>query len=140
MTSEPLIFDLSVPGRTGVRPPLPQFDPVDAATALPESELRRDLDLPEVSEVDVMRHFVRLSQRNHSVDTAMYPLGSCTMKYNPKINEAVARLPGFTAVHPYQPATVRPGGARADSRAGGPAWRDHGVSRSQHAARGRVAG
>ena len=104
MTSEPLIFDLSVPGRTGVRPPLLQFDPVAAATALPESELRRDLDLPEVSEVDVMRHFVRLSQRNHSVDTAMYPLGSCTMKYNPKINEAVARLPGFTAVHPYQPA------------------------------------
>ncbi len=103
MTSEPLIFELSSPGRTGVRPPLPQFEPVDVATALPESEPRQDLDLPEVSEVDVMRHFVRLSQRNHSVDTAIYPLGSCTMKYNPKINEVVARLPGFTAVHPYQP-------------------------------------
>ncbi len=101
--SEPLIFELSSPGRTGVRPPLPQFDHVDPRAVLPADQVRENLDLPEVSEIDVMRHFVRLSQRNHSVDTAIYPLGSCTMKYNPKINEVTARLPGLTEPHPYQP-------------------------------------
>ena len=100
MTEEPLIYDLSSPGRRGVRPPLPQFEPVDPAEALATSELRTDLPLPEVSEIDVMRHFLRLSHLNHSVDTAMYPLGSCTMKYNPKVNEDAARLAGFAQLHP----------------------------------------
>ena len=95
MTDEPLIYDLSSPGRRGVRPPLPQFEPVEPSEALPASELRADLPLPEVSEIDVMRHFLRLSHKNHSVDTAMYPLGSCTMKYNPKVNEVTARTPGL---------------------------------------------
>jgi glycine dehydrogenase subunit 2 len=95
---EPLIYDLSVAGRPGV--PLPESD-VPAA-ALPRGLVRKDLPLPEVSEVDVVRHFVRLSQLNHSVDTGFYPLGSCTMKYNPKVNEDAARLPGFAFSHPLQ--------------------------------------
>lgn len=97
---EPLIYELSAPGRKGLR-----FPAVDVPLAeLPDASLlRQDLPLPEVSEVDVVRHFTRLSQRNYSIDTGMYPLGSCTMKYNPKINEEVARLPGFAGVHPLQP-------------------------------------
>ncbi len=75
---------------------------------LPESMLRDELPLPEVSELQAVRHFVRLSQLNYSIDTGFYPLGSCTMKYNPKVNEDVARLPGFAFSHPLQPeATVQ---------------------------------
>jgi glycine dehydrogenase subunit 2 len=97
--SEPLIYELSAPGRVGLR-----FPPPDVPLAeLPADLLRHDLPLPEVSEVDVVRHFTRLSQYNYAIDTGMYPLGSCTMKYNPKINEEVARLPGFAGVHPLQP-------------------------------------
>jgi glycine dehydrogenase subunit 2 len=106
MDSEPLIFELGSPGRDGVRPPIPQFAHCDVADVLPAAELRENLPIPEVSEVDVMRHFLRLSHRNHSVDTAMYPLGSCTMKYNPKINEVTARLPGLSGIHPYQPEST----------------------------------
>ncbi len=69
-------------------------------TALPADLLRDELDLPEVSELQVIRHFVNLSTLNHSIDKGFYPLGSCTMKYNPKINEDVARLPGFAHLHP----------------------------------------
>ena len=96
--AEPLIYDLSAPGRPGV--PLPASDV--PASALPQGLVRQDLPLPELSEIDVVRHFVRLSQLNHSVDTGFYPLGSCTMKYNPKINEDAARLPGFAFSHPLQ--------------------------------------
>jgi glycine dehydrogenase subunit 2 len=71
-------------------------------TQLPEDLVRGDLPLPEVSEGDLIRHYTHLSQINYGVDTGFYPLGSCTMKHNPKINEAMARLPGFTDVHPYQ--------------------------------------
>ncbi len=75
---------------------------------LPEHLLRKNLDLPEVSEMDVVRHFVRLSKLNYGIDTGFYPLGSCTMKYNPKLNEDMARLPGFAAVHPLQdPSTAQ---------------------------------
>lgn len=70
---------------------------------LPEDLLRDDLPLPEVSEVQAVRHYTRLSQKNYGVDTGFYPLGSCTMKYNPKVNEAAARLSGFARTHPYQP-------------------------------------
>jgi glycine dehydrogenase subunit 2 len=98
MAVEPLIFDLSKPGRRGMRVPASDVP----AAELP-ADLQRDrLDWPEVSEIDVIRHFTRLSQKNHAVDISFYPLGSCTMKYNPKINEAVARLPGFAGIHPYQ--------------------------------------
>lgn len=96
--NEPLIYDLSAPGRTGVDLPAPDVPLAD----LPADYVRDDLDLPEVSEIDVVRHFTRLSQMNYGIDIGMYPLGSCTMKYNPKLNEDMARLPGFAYVHPYQ--------------------------------------
>ncbi len=97
--SEPLLRDLSQEGRHGVRYPAPDVPLAD----LPDGLTRHDLPLPEVSEIDVVRHFTRLSQLNHSIDTGFYPLGSCTMKYNPKINEETARLPGFLWAHPLQP-------------------------------------
>ncbi len=101
--TEPLIFELSSPGRQGYS--LPSLDVPDKAVEdlLPAEELRPEPPrLPEVSEVDVVRHFTRLSNMNHGVDNDFYPLGSCTMKYNPKVNEDVARLPGFINLHPYQ--------------------------------------
>jgi glycine dehydrogenase subunit 2 len=70
---------------------------------MPENLFRENLPLPELSELDTIRHFTKLSQLNYSIDTGFYPLGSCTMKYNPKINEEVARLPGFAQIHPLQP-------------------------------------
>jgi len=79
---EPTLFDLSSPGRTGVSFP----DPDVPRSALPDSMLREDLPLPELAEVDVVRHYMHLSTFNYSVDGGFYPLGSCTMKYNPKIN------------------------------------------------------
>lgn len=94
---EPLIYEISASGRVGVN--LPDCDVPQSA--LPTDLMRDTLDLPEVSENQVVRHFVRLSQLNHSIDTGFYPLGSCTMKYNPKINEDVARLPGFAHLHPH---------------------------------------
>jgi len=96
--SEPLLCELSVPGRYGIRFPEPDV-PLAEMPAL----LRDDLPLPELSEVDIVRHFTRLSKYNYCIDQGMYPLGSCTMKYNPKINEETARLPGFAATHPLQP-------------------------------------
>ena len=97
---EPIIYELSSPGRKGAA--LPECDvPI---IQLPNHLIRDELKLPEVSEVDVVRHFTRLSQKNYCVDLCIYPLGSCTMKYNPKINEEAVKLPGFTSVHPYQSA------------------------------------
>ena len=97
--TEPLLCELSVPGRQGVR--FPERDVPYAE--LPAGLVREDLPLPELSEVDVVRHFTRLSKLNYCIDEGMYPLGSCTMKYNPKINEETARLPGFALTHPLQP-------------------------------------
>ena len=97
--TEPTIYELSSSGRQGVRFP----DPDVPQSPLPPEFRRKDLPLPEVSEVDVVRHFTRLSQKNYGVDIGIYPLGSCTMKYNPKINEVAARLPGFAFTHPLQP-------------------------------------
>ncbi|MDQ5823281.1 MAG: aminomethyl-transferring glycine dehydrogenase subunit GcvPB [Chloroflexota bacterium] len=99
MSVEPLIFELSSPGRIGFSLPLVDMD---EAPEIDASLLREELDMPEVSEVDVTRHFVRLSQKNYGIDIGFYPLGSCTMKYNPKVHEDVAILPGFAAIHPYQ--------------------------------------
>src|SRR5512147_1426302 len=97
---EPTIFDLSSPGRTGVT--MPASDVPE--TALPPAELlRSELPLPELAEVDVVRHYMHLSKFNYSVDGGYYPLGSCTMKYNPKINEDTCRLPGYLYTHPLQP-------------------------------------
>ena len=101
---EPLIYELSSPGRPCV--PLPEPDV--PLTDLPAGLTREVLPLPELSEVDVVRHFIHLSQLNYAVDTGFYPLGSCTMKYNPKVNEDAARLPGFAFTHPLQdPETVQ---------------------------------
>jgi glycine dehydrogenase subunit 2 len=95
---EPTIYEISRPGRPSVA--LPDSDVPTAP--LPDALLRQELPLPELSEVDVVRHFVRISQLNYGVDTGIYPLGSCTMKYNPKVNEDTARLPGFASSHPLQ--------------------------------------
>ncbi len=97
--TEPLLCEISSPGRQGVRFPQPDVP----LTPLPQGLTRQDLPLPELYEMDVVRHFTRLSQLNYSIDTGFYPLGSCTMKYNPKVNEAMARLPGFSMLHPLQP-------------------------------------
>jgi glycine dehydrogenase subunit 2 len=102
---ESLIYDISSPGRIGVN--LPACDV--PRSPLPKAYLRQELLLPEVSEVDLVRHYVRLSQLNYGVDKGFYPLGSCTMKYNPKVNEDVARLPGFVNTHPYQDAASAQG-------------------------------
>ena len=109
-TFEPPIFELSGPGKIGAS--LPALDVPRAE--LPQSLLRDDdlAGLPELSETEVTRHFTRISQRNYCIDTGMYPLGSCTMKYNPKVHEEAARLPGFAAVHPMQPAALAQGALR----------------------------
>ncbi len=113
LSPEPLIFELSRPGRRAFS--LPPLDvPEQAETdLLPPDRLREEPPLlPEVSELDVVRHFTRLSQLNHAVDTGFYPLGSCTMKYNPRLNEDAARLPGFARLHPYVPAELCQGALR----------------------------
>jgi glycine dehydrogenase subunit 2 len=94
-----LMCELTVPGRIGFR--FPELDVPEAP--LPTGLEREDLPLPELAEIDVVRYFTRLSQLNHAIDIGFYPLGSCTMKYNPKINEETARLPGFAFAHPLQP-------------------------------------
>jgi len=106
---EPTIFERGAPGRTGVSlAPLdvPAVDPKQAFGSLARSECAA---LPEVSEPEVVRHFVRLSQQNFSIDSQFYPLGSCTMKFNPKVNEWAARLSGFASLHPYTPEHLAQG-------------------------------
>ncbi|MEK4147355.1 aminomethyl-transferring glycine dehydrogenase subunit GcvPB [Robertmurraya sp. FSL W8-0741] len=98
-----LIFELSKRGRVGYSLPEMDVPEVDVNELLPEGYLRaEEAELPEVSELDIMRHYTALSKRNHGVDSGFYPLGSCTMKYNPKINENVARFNGFAHIHPLQ--------------------------------------
>jgi len=101
--TEPLLFELSTEGRRGYTLPRLDVPESDVADLLPERFIRKNLRLPSLSEIDAVRHFVRLSRMNYSVDVGFYPLGSCTMKYNPKVNEDMARLPGFAALHPEQP-------------------------------------
>ena len=96
-----MLMDRSVSGRVGVI--TPELD-VPAAPPLDAAYLRDSLPLPEVSEPEVVQYFTSLSQLNFSIDTHFYPLGSCTMKYNPKVNDEVAFLPGFAGIHPQQPA------------------------------------
>lgn len=99
-----LIFELSKPGRRAFKLPQTDIEERNIEELIPEEFLNNeDLNLPEVSEVDIIRHYINLSNKNYGVDTGFYPLGSCTMKYNPKINEDMANLDGFKNIHPYQP-------------------------------------
>ncbi|WP_027717075.1 aminomethyl-transferring glycine dehydrogenase subunit GcvPB [Desulfovirgula thermocuniculi] len=109
MKGTPLIFERSCPGREGFRLGDPGVPEVDLGATLGRDFLRSELDLPEVSEVDVVRHYTALARMNFGVDDGFYPLGSCTMKYNPKINEEVAALPGFANLHPYVPEELAQG-------------------------------
>jgi glycine dehydrogenase subunit 2 len=94
----PTVYELSVSGRHGVDLPAPDVPLAE----LPTADLRNDCGLPELSQLEVVRHFLALSQRNFGVDSGFYPLGSCTMKFNPKINEEIARLSAFAEAHPLQ--------------------------------------
>jgi len=99
-----LIFELSTPGRKGYSLPAHDVPPAPLEGGVPDGLLRSGLaGFPEMTEVGLVRHFTRLSTWNYGVDTGMYPLGSCTMKYNPKVNEAAARMRGFAEVHPLAP-------------------------------------
>ena len=103
----PLLFEDSRPGRRCVRHA--NADKTQASHGLPARELREAPPaLPEMGELDLIRHFTRLSQKNFAISTQFYPLGSCTMKYNPRINERLAGLPGFAQAHPLQPEALLP--------------------------------
>ena len=105
LQDEPLIFELGGWEKTGV-----DLDPADHdASDLGELVRSRPIGLPGLSEPETMRHYVRLSQKNHAIDLALYPLGSCTMKHNPRLNEKMARLPGFADLHPLQPVSTAQG-------------------------------
>ena len=107
--NEGLIFEKSSPGKKGYKLPELDVPDVDTAKLLGDAE-RADLgNMPEVSEIEIIRHFTRISTWNYGVDTGLYPLGSCTMKYNPRINEVVSRLEGIANAHPYQPERVSQG-------------------------------
>jgi glycine dehydrogenase subunit 2 len=104
---QPTLFEKSRPGRGGDKIPHP---PKDALDRIPESARRSSAPaLPELNEPEVVRHYVNLSQLNYAIDTGFYPLGSCTMKFNPKLNEWAARLPGFATLHPLAPDEVAQG-------------------------------
>jgi glycine dehydrogenase subunit 2 len=102
LQDEPLIFELGGWSKTGVDLPAPALDASDLAALVRESPI----GLPGLSEPETLRHYVRLSQKNHAIDLALYPLGSCTMKHNPRLNEKVARLAGFADIHPLQPIST----------------------------------
>lgn len=110
---ETFIFDLSREGRRGTRPGSPDVPVKPVEQLIPEQYLRsKPADLPELPESEVVRHFIRLSNLNYHVDKNMYPLGSCTMKYNPKINDYTSDLQGFTSMHPLQPQKTAQGTLR----------------------------
>src|SRR3989454_4378959 len=108
--NEDLLFERSSPGKKGYQLPALDVPPVDAAAALGAANVRSEIEgFPEVSEVEIIRHFTRLSTWNYAIDLGLYPLGSCTMKYNPRVNELVARLDGLAWAHPYQPESLSQG-------------------------------
>src|SRR5438067_2676204 len=110
--NEGLIFEKSSPGKKAYKLPPLDVPEVDPERLLGE-HAREDLGLmPEVSEIEIIRHFTRLSTWNYAIDLGMYPLGSCTMKYNPRVNEFVARLEGLANGHPYQPEKISQGALR----------------------------
>ena len=107
--NEDLIFERSDHCTQGIKLPKPK----SVESKIPESMKRTSIGLPEVSEVDVVRHYTRLSTWNYGVDSGFYPLGSCTMKYNPKINEEMCSLAGFANLNPYQPIETKQGALEA---------------------------
>ena len=109
---EPLIFEQHAPGRTGVDLP----DPPAAAPRLGGQARSAPIGLPDLAEPQVVRHYTRLSRNNFGIDSGAYPLGSCTMKHNPRLNEKLARLPGFADLHPLQPASTTQGALRLMDR------------------------
>ena len=102
---EVLIFEIGRPDTTGVDLP----EPAKFSPRLGKLQRIEPIGLPGLSEPEVMRHYVRLSQKNYGIDTGVFPLGSCTMKHNPRLNERMARLPGFGDIHPLQPLSTVPG-------------------------------
>jgi glycine dehydrogenase subunit 2 len=107
---EPLIFEQGGEGRKGYSLPKWDVEEIEAKNFVPSHLLRKELEgFPQLSEIDVVRHFTRLSQWNYGVDSGFYPLGSCTMKYNPKVNEEIARMSGFAQLHPYAPEDLKQG-------------------------------
>src|SRR5450631_834751 len=107
--NEGLIFEKSSPGKAAWKLPPLDVPEVDTAKLLGASERKDPGNLPEVSEIEIIRHFTRLSTWNYAIDLGMYPLGSCTMKYNPRVNEAVARIEGLAEAHPYRPDSLAQG-------------------------------
>ncbi|HBY63033.1 MAG TPA: aminomethyl-transferring glycine dehydrogenase subunit GcvPB, partial [Solibacterales bacterium] len=108
--NESLLFEISSPGKKGYQLPPLDVPPVDAAAALGRENVRAEIeDFPEVSEIEAIRHFTRLSTWNYGIDLGLFPLGSCTMKYNPRVNELVARTEGLAWAHPYQPEALSQG-------------------------------
>ncbi len=115
--NEDLLFERSSPGKVGYQLPALDVPPVDAAAALGAVNVRSEIEgFPEVSEVEIIRHFTRLSTWNYAIDLGLYPLGSCTMKYNPRVNELVARLDGLAWAHPYQPEALAQGAMEVMAR------------------------
>jgi len=107
--NEALVFEKSSPGKKAYKMPPLDVPAVDAEALLGEAA-RQDLGMmPELSEIEIIRHFTRLSTWNYAIDLGMYPLGSCTMKYNPRVNEFVARIEGIAEAHPYQPESLSQG-------------------------------
>jgi glycine dehydrogenase subunit 2 len=108
--NESLLFERSSPGKKGYQLPALDVPAVDPAAVLGAANVRAEIEgFPEVSEVEIIRHFTRLSTWNYAIDLGLYPLGSCTMKYNPRVNELVARLDGLAWAHPYQPESLAQG-------------------------------
>jgi glycine dehydrogenase subunit 2 len=107
--NEALIFEKSSPGKRAYKMPPLDVPAVDPVALLGEAHRSQSAQLPELSEIEIIRHFTRLSTWNYAIDLGMYPLGSCTMKYNPRVNEAVARIEGLAEAHPYRPDSLAQG-------------------------------
>jgi glycine dehydrogenase subunit 2 len=107
--NEGLLFEKSSPGKRAYKLPPLDVPAVDAAVLLGAAHREKGAELPELSEIEIIRHFTRLSTWNYAIDLGMYPLGSCTMKYNPRVNELVARIEGLAEAHPYRPDSLAQG-------------------------------
>src|ERR1700742_1491428 len=107
--NEPLLFEKSSPGKRSYRLPPLDVPEADASKLLGDAARTEPAELPELSEIEIIRHFTRLSTWNYAIDLGMHPLGSCTMKYNPRVNEFVSRLEGIAEAHPYQPEALSQG-------------------------------